>query len=157
MFKAIEKKLIRKLQEDIPLVSQPYKAIADELGITEYEVLEKVQEFCNNGVIRRLGASLNHRNIGVKANAMVVWYVPEQRIEEVSKVMVSFKEVSHCYQRPILQNWHYNIFTMIHGLSRQQCESVVNEIQGIIDIHEYDILYSTKELKKTSMKYFVED
>jgi siroheme decarboxylase len=144
------------MQENLPLVAQPYKLIAQELGIKEEELLEKIKEFCDNGIIRRFGATLNHRNIGFIANAMVVWIVPERRIKEVSDIMIQFPQVSHCYQRPTFENWPYNIFTMVHGESKEKCEKVINEIITRTNIDKYTILYSTKELKKSSMRYLLE-
>jgi len=157
MFSSLDISIIRKMQEDLPLVPQPYKLIAKELGIKENELLEKIKEFCDKGIIRRFGATLNHRNIGFKSNAMVVWIVPEERIKEVSKNMILFDQVSHCYQRPTFLNWPYSIFTMIHGETKEECEKVVKEIINVVNINDYNVLYSTKELKKSSMKYFMED
>ena len=156
MFSSLEIDIIRKLQGDLPLVPEPYKLIADELGIQEEELLEKIKEFCDKGIIRRVGATLNHRNVGFKANAMVVWVVPEERINEVSEILIEFPQISHCYQRPTFQNWPYNIFTMIHEETQEKCEEVVNKISRDININEYNILFSTQELKKSSMKYFIE-
>ena len=155
MFSSLDIKIIRKMQDDLPLVPQPYKLIADELGIQEEELLRKIKEFCNKGIIRRVGATLNHRNVGFKANAMVVWVVPEERINEVSEILIEFPQISHCYQRPTFQNWPYNVFTMIHEETQEKCEEVVNKISKDIHIDEYNILFSTQELKKSSMKYFI--
>jgi len=155
MFSSLDIKIIRKMQDDLPLVPQPYKLIAEELGIKETELLEKIKEFCEKGIIRRFGATLNHRNIGFKANAMVVWNVPEERIKEVSKIMILFSEVSHCYQRPTFPSWNYNIFTMVHGENEEECEKTVQKIVSAVGISDYSMLYSTEELKKSSMKYFM--
>ena len=156
MFSSLDINIIRKIQEDLPLVPEPYREIAENLGITESELISKIQEFCNKGIIRRFGATLNHRNIGFKANAMVVWQVPDDRIKEVSEIMVLFSQVSHCYQRPTFPNWPYNIFTMVHGETKEECERIIKEIANDVNINDYNTLYSTHELKKTSMKYFIE-
>lgn len=156
MFSDLDIRIIRKIQEDLPLVPEPYKVIAKELGITESELINKIQEFCNRGIIRRLGATLNHRNIGFKANAMVVWKVPDEKIKDVSKIMILFAQITHCYQRPTFPGWPYNIFTMVHGETKVECEKVIKEISNAISINEYNILYSTDELKKVSMKYFIQ-
>ena len=156
MLSSLDIKIIRKIQEDLPLVPKPYEALAQELGITENEVIDKIKEFCKNGIIRRFGTILNHRNVGFKANSMVVWKVPEERIEVVSKIMILFSQVSHCYQRPTFPGWPYNIFTMVHEKTKQGCEKIVKEIAKAVNVNEYDMLYSTDELKKVSMKYFIE-
>ncbi|MBC8059125.1 MAG: Lrp/AsnC family transcriptional regulator [Clostridiaceae bacterium] len=157
MFNSLDISIIRKMQEDLPLVPEPFKLIADELGIKEEQLIEKIKEFCNRGIIRRFGATLNHRNIGFKANAMVVWNVPEDRLTEVSDIMIQFSQVSHCYQRPTFPNWPFNLFTMVHGETKVECEKVISEIINSVNINDFSILYSTKELKKISMRYFIEE
>lgn len=156
MLSCLDIKIIRKIQEDMPLVPEPYKEIAHEIGITENELMDKIKEYCRNGIIRRFGTILNHRNVGFKANAMVVWIVPKERIKDVSKIMILFPQVSHCYQRSTFPGWPYNVFTMVHGETKQECEKVVMAIAEAVNINEYDLLYSSKELKKVSMKYFIE-
>lgn len=156
MLSCLDKSIIRRVQEDLPLVPEPYKEIARELGITEDELMNKIKEFCSSGIIRRFGTIVNHRNIGFTSNAMVVWIVPEDLIEVACKIMISFPQVSHCYQRPTFPKWPYNVFTMIHGQSNQECERIAKEIASAINIENYNLLYSTKELKKVSMKYFIE-
>lgn len=156
MLSATEINIIRRLQEDLPLVSEPYKKLAEDLGITESELLTKIIEFKNKNILRRFGATLNHRKVGFHSNAMAVWIVPTDRLAEVSIIMISFPQVSHCYERTTQPSWPYNMFTMIHGQSKQECEKVIGQISDLTNINSYNILYSTEELKKTSMKYFCE-
>ncbi len=157
MLSSLDKCIIKKLQEDISIAAQPYKLIADEIGITEEELLNKIKDFQNKGILRRIGGIIYHRELGFKYNAMVVWVVPEDNIDDVGKAMSCFKEVTHCYQRPVFNKWPYNIFTMVHGQTKEQCENIIAKISNTIKIYDYKILYSTKELKKSSMKYFKED
>lgn len=154
MFSPLDKAVICRLQDDLPLVPQPYKIMADELGITEEGLLNKVRELYDKGIIRRFGAVLRHRKAGFKANVMVVWIVPEDRTGEVGKIMASFPQVSHCYQRSTFPGWPYNVFTMIHGQTTGECEAIIAEIVKAVEISSYELLYSTHELKKNSMKYF---
>lgn len=156
MFSSLDKNIIRKLQSELPLVPEPYKVIADELQISENELLKKIKEFLDKGIIRRFGATLNHRNVGFKENAMVVWKVPVSQITEIARIIIEYPEVSHCYQRPTYPNWPYNLFIMVHGRTKESCEEIVKEMSKAIKINEYNILYSTSELKKCSMKYFLE-
>ncbi len=154
MFTQLEKKIVTELQEDLPLSSHPFKLIADRIGMKEEELLAKIREMKARGIIRRFGAVLRHQKTGYVANAMVVWRVPEERAKEVGSIMASFKEVSHCYQRAICPDWTYNLFTMIHGKSGEECERIATLISEKIKIEDYRLFYSTRELKKTSMKYF---
>jgi DNA-binding Lrp family transcriptional regulator len=156
MFSELDKALIRELQEDLPVTARPYQAIAAKLGISEEEVVAKVAEFKEKGYIRRFGAALKHREAGFTANGMGCWIVPEEKSQEIGEKMASFPEVSHCYERPCYPDWPYSHFTMIHGESRQECEAVAKRISEATGISDYILLYSTQELKKTSMRYFRE-
>lgn len=152
-----KRQIILKLQDDLPLVPEPYKAIATDIGITEKELLEYIKELKDNKTLRRIGAVLNHRSVGFLANAMVVWLVPTERIKEVTDIMISFPQVSHCYEREVLNNWRFNIYTMIHSVSFDLCDDIIKKISQMTHINNYEVLYSTKELKKSSMKYFINE
>jgi len=156
MLTEIEKKIVKALQDDLPLCSHPFKMIAEQIGISEYELLAEIHCLKQQGIIRRLGAIVNHRNLGIAANAMVVWHVPKEKSQEIGKIMATFPEVTHCYERPTYPDWQYNLFTMIHGKSESECERVIAQISERTGIKDYRQLYSTKELKKVSMKYFSE-
>ena len=147
--------LIRLLQEDLPDGLNPFRTLATELGWEENMVLEYTHRLLEEGVIRRLGAVLRHQKAGFVANAMGVWQVESERAAEVGPLMASFREVSHCYERPTLPDWPYNLFPMVHGHSEQECRQVIAKIAHTTGITKYDALYSLLELKKSSMKYFV--
>lgn len=148
--------LVRALQGDLPASLTPFADLAEDVQLTEQEVLQRVNNLIQVGAMRRFGAVLRHQKAGFIANAMGVWRVPEDQVIEVGKVMASFKEVSHCYQRPTLPDWPYNLFTMVHGRSAEDCKNVIERIADATGIQEHGMLFSTKELKKTSMQYFME-
>lgn len=152
-----DKELIRVLQEDLPESLTPFANIARELGWDEESVLNRTLKLLNAGLIRRFGAVLRHQQAGFTANAMGVWQVPEDKAEESGKIMSTFREVSHIYQRPTLPDWPYNLFTMIHGRSIEECQAVMEKISLATGIKDRDMLFSLKELKKSSMKYFMEE
>lgn len=153
MIGSLEKKIIRILQKEIPVDKEPYKIIAEELGLTEEELLEKINKLHNEGILKRVGAVLRHEEAGIKGNALVVWKVPEEKVENVGNIMSSLQEISHCYERFTCENWRYNMFTMIHGKTREQCDKVIKQVADNTGIYDYRVLYSIKELKKASMKY----
>jgi DNA-binding Lrp family transcriptional regulator len=123
--------IVRALQGDIPLVARPFIQIANQLGIGEADLLHKISEMQNQGVIRRFGAILRHRQAGITANAMVVWRVPAEDIERVGTIMAQSPAVTHCYERPTGPDWPYNLYTMIHGRSTVECEEVVQKLAQI--------------------------
>jgi DNA-binding Lrp family transcriptional regulator len=154
MLTELDKKIVRELQNDLPLCSQPFKAIAEQVGISEDELLAEIHRLKQQGIIRRFGAIVYHRNLGIVANAMVVWRAPKEKVQEIGEIMATFPEVTHCYERPTYPDWKYNLFTMIHGESKDECERVIAQISEQTGVKDYKQLYSTKELKKVSMKYF---
>ena len=154
MLSDIEKNLISQIQEDIPITPKPYEAMAQRLNITEEEVLQILQDLCDRGVIRRFGATLRHQKSGYSANAMVAWQVAEERIETVGAIMAAFKQVSHCYRRNPTGTWPYNLYTMVHATDETSCINTARRMSEEAEVDTYRLLFSRRELKKTSMKYF---
>lgn len=144
--------LLRATQDGIPVAPEPFKQISEELGLMEEEVLSRLNNLIKEGVIRRFGASIGHRAIGITANAMCTWNVPDEKVEEVGAIMAGFPEVTHCYERPRYPDWKYNLFTMIHAYSREECEKIAKEISTATGIKDYSILFSEKEFKKTGVR-----
>ena len=153
----VDVEIIRALQEDLPVVPAPYAPMADRVGIPESEFLGAACHLKTQGYMRRMAAVLHHREAGFQANAMGVWAVPGDRSEEVGRIMGTFKAVSHCYLRPTYPDWPYGIFTMVHGQTPAECQAVIDAIAQATGIAEYALLYSTKEYKKTRLKYFTPD
>lgn len=146
--------VIRELQKDLPIVSRPFDAWAQNLGVTTEALLEAAQKMIERKQMRRFSAVLNHRKAGFRYNGMGVWAVPVDRADEVGQMMGGFKAVSHCYLRPTYPDWPYNIFTMVHGRSMDECEDILRAIEEETGITERITLYSTKEYKKTRVSYF---
>lgn len=144
--------LLLLLQDGIAIEARPFKRIAEQLNISEAEVLDRLASMIQRGRIRRFAASLSHRRIGFKANAMCVWNVPDERADEVGRIMSGFEEVSHCYLRPRRKGWRFNVFTMIHGRSRKFCLETAKRIADAVKIEDYEVLFSSRELKKTGVR-----
>jgi len=153
MLSKLDKDIIALISRDIPLTKKPFNDLADKLGIDERVLLGRIKSFKASGLMRKFSASLNHRKIGFRYNAMVVWNVPEYFIDKAGNIMASYEQVSHCYQRRKAPGWHYNLYSMIHGRTRKECLSVVNKIYKRIGNPEYRILFSSKEYKKTGAAY----
>ncbi len=150
-----EKDVIRELQEDVPLEYEPFTPMAERIRITLDELFGTSMSFKERGLMRRFSAVLHHRRAGFSYNAMAVWKVPSERSVEVGNKMAQSKWVTHCYERPTFPEWEYTHFTMIHATTQKQCEEVAKEISEATKIDEYQLLYSTREYKKTRVKYFV--
>ncbi|MCB9494039.1 MAG: Lrp/AsnC family transcriptional regulator [Desulfobacteraceae bacterium] len=152
-----EKKVVALIQGDIPIERNPYEILAKKAGISEDEFIEALQSLNDRKIIRRFGATLRHQKSGYSTNAMVAWNVSEDKIHETGKLMAEFPFVSHCYRRDPRPEWPFNLYTMVHAKSREDCTQKVGEMSEKSQIKDFDILYSTKELKKTSMEYFTEE
>lgn len=144
--------LLKSIQDGIPITPRPFKEIADRLGLSEEQVIARIGQLHQDGVIRRFGASVGHRAIGFTANAMCTWNVPDNRVEDVGAIMAGFSEVTHCYERPRRNGWPYNLFTMVHAYTRDECRKVAKQISSATGIEDYNILFSEKEFKKTGVR-----
>ena len=154
MLTDLEKKIIAMLQTDIPVVKRPFLEMAEQIGITEEEFLSVLKDLNDQGMIRRFGATLKHQKSGFKANAMVAWKVDEERVEKTGSIMATFQEITHCYRRNPAPGWKYNLYTMVHASNEEDCYALVKKISEAVGENDYELLFSRKELKKTSMKYF---
>lgn len=150
-----ESSIINELQQDLALVPAPFSMMAKRVGMDTEQFLAGCRELQQRGVIRRFSASINHRNAGFTANAMSCWAAPPDKVDTAGQKLSSLKEVSHCYERKINQHWRYNLFAMLHGHSREQCRKIVEKVSRETGLTDYDLLYSTKEFKKTRVKYLV--
>ena len=146
--------LIRVLQEDLPLLEMPFTVLAEQAGASEEQLFAWAKQMEQVGYMRRFAAILYHRNAGFLANAMVVWQVPEEQVDAAGEHMARFREVSHCYRRPVYPNWPYPLFTMIHAPTYSDCMDVVHRIEAQVGTFPHKSLFSTKEYKKTRVKYF---
>ncbi|MCD4800058.1 MAG: AsnC family transcriptional regulator [Methanococcoides sp.] len=148
----LDTRLLKLTQDGIPLTHSPFADVAKELGMTEVDVVDRIKHLQANGFIRRFGASIGHRAIGITANAMCTWNVPDELVEEVGAIMAGFTEVTHCYERPRYPDWPYNLFTMVHSYTRDDCERVAKEISIATGVSDYNLLYSVREFKKTGVR-----
>lgn len=154
MLTEIDKKVIRGLQRDLPISARPFQNIAQDLGLTEEVLVNIIQDLMQRGYIRRFGATIRHRISGFQANAMAAWAVPEADVARVGAEMAAAREVTHCYEREIFGEWPYNVFTMIHGRTQEECEAIARRMAAATGIEKYTLLFSDAELKKTTMRYF---
>jgi siroheme decarboxylase len=150
----LDKEYIRQLQKDIEIVKEPFKTIAENLGIASSELFNKIKEYENIGIMRRFAAILRHRQAGFTANGMIVWKIPEEKVDEKGLKIASFPQVSHCYRRPIYPDWEFNLFSMIHARTIEAAEKIAKEISTVIGMEDYKILFSSREFKKERVRYF---
>ncbi len=152
----IDRRIIVATQGGLPLVAEPYQAIADELGLGAVEVMARMRAMLDGGLIRRIGAVPNHYALGYHANGMSVWDVPDADIADLGETVGALDFVSHCYHRPRhLPHWPYNLFAMVHGHDRGEVAEKVARIAELMGVKDrgHQILYSQRILKKAGMRF----
>jgi len=152
--KTLDKKIIFHLSGDLGSSVAPYADLASKLEITEEEVLDAIRRFQDQGLIRRLGATLQHQQSGFPANAMVVWRVQPEEIQARGEALAGLPYVSHCYQRRTAPGWPFNLYTMVHAESAARLAVFLEEMTEICPVAEWRVLESLVEFKKTSLRFF---
>lgn len=154
----IQRRLMRELQKDLPLSPTPFYDIATRCDVKEETVLKFFTALQASQKMRRFAAILKHTTAGFMTNAMVVWKIPKQAIQRFTEYAVTHDAVSHCYERLTASDWPYNIYTMIHGKTRDDAEQIIADLTARCDeAVEYQALYTVKEYKKQRVDYFSED
>jgi DNA-binding Lrp family transcriptional regulator len=152
----IDKAAVRVMQEDLAIEPEPFKPWAAALGWSEEQMFAWFKGMVEKKFARRFASIIRHRKAGFSSNGMAVWKVPAERMNEVGPVLAGYKAVTHCYKRPTFPTWPYNLFTMIHAETPQECMQVVDSMMKETGLSEYKILYSDKEYKKVRLRYFME-
>lgn len=156
IFNILDQQLIAAIQDGLEFTSKPFVKIARQLGISEQQVLDRLEQLQHEGIIKRFAVVVSHRELGFTANAMVVWDIPHERVVEIARRIASFDCVTLCYQRPRrLPEWSYNLFSMIHGKDR---DSVLKRLEDIVDVLELEHikhkpLFSTRRFKQRGAHY----
>lgn len=151
----LDRRLVRLTQAGLPLVAHPYQAIAEQVGVSEAEVIVRLTALQDAGVIRRIAAVPNHYALGYVANGMTVWDVADDVIGDVGRDMAALEYVTHAYRRPRhLPIWPYNLFCMVHGKTRAEVMVHVAEMKRLMGpaVRGHEVLFSTRILKKTGLR-----
>jgi DNA-binding Lrp family transcriptional regulator len=152
---ATDAAIVRATQAGLPLVPEPWRAVAEAAGITQAQLFARVAAMLADGRIRRIGAVPNHYALGYTANGMSVWDVADESVDALGARVGALAFVTHCYRRPRrLPQWRYNLFAMVHGKSRAETDAHVGEIRALLApaLRAHDVLYSTRILKKTGLR-----
>ena len=149
-------KLIGLIQDGLAICPRPYADLAEKLACTEQDVIDAIERLRKNGVLKRFGVIVNHRRLGYAANAMVVWNIDDELVDDIGMKLAAVPAVTLCYQRPRRPpHWPYNLFTMIHGKERDAVLGELQEIRARLEIDcDYDVLFSTKCFKQRGARYF---
>lgn len=152
--------LIDAVQGGLPLVPRPYLEIARRLGCSETEVIDRLRDLIEDGIIKRLGVVIRHHELGYQANAMVVWDLPDDQVDKVGLQLGDQDCVTLCYQRPRrLPDWPYNLFCMVHGRDRDEVLACIDRIATAlkIDAIPHEVLFSGRRFKQRGARYRIQD
>ncbi len=151
-----DRTLIKAIEHGLPVSNRPYAEIARQLKTTEREIISRLQRLIDSGIIKRYGVVVRHKELGYTANGMVVWNIPDNKVDELGLCIGKYACVTLSYRRPRrLPEWPYNLFTMIHGTSRDEVRQKVEEIVekcGLQTIN-HTILFSTRRFKQRGARY----
>lgn len=148
--------LIAAVQGGLPLVPQPFAAVAAHVGLTEDETIERLRSLMAVGLIKRFGIVVRHHELGYRANAMTVWDIPDASVDEIGHRMAAFPCVTLCYRRPRhLPEWRYNLFAMVHGRDRLVVEAQISLMAEHLDIADLprQALFSLRRFKQRGARY----
>jgi DNA-binding Lrp family transcriptional regulator len=151
----LDRRIVRATQAGLPLAARPYRQVAERIGVSEPALLSRLRSMLADGRIRRIGAVPNHYALGYRANAMSVWDVADDAVDELGRAVGALPFVTHCYRRPRrLPDWPYNLFAMVHGRSRDDTAGMVQAIRERLGkaLRAHDVLYSVRILKKTGLR-----
>ena len=152
----IERRILAALQDGLPTSRTPYGDLARQIGITTEELLAVLDRWRQDGTIRRIGAIVDHFQMGLGQGAMVVWKVSPERVAEVGATLAGFEEVSHAYERQTAPGWEYNLYTMVHGPTPEAVRQTVKRMSEAVGVSEHQVLSTLKELKKVPPRYVLE-
>ncbi len=148
--------LVTAIQGGLPLVEKPYQALAEQLDLSEAEVIEKLKALIQSGAIKRFGVIVRHHEMGYKANAMVVWDVADEQVDHLGESLGRESCITLCYQRPrVAPRWPYNLFCMIHGQDRDEVMACIDQIRRKHGLENtpHEILFSGKRFKQRGAIY----
>ena len=145
-----ERRVLEAIQDGLPIEPEPYRAVADAIGMSEDQVIKLISAMLASGKIKRIGAVPNHYALGITANGMSVWDIPDELASEIGHRLGMRDEITHCYRRPRREAWPYNVFGMVHARDHDEVIATVERIARDLGIAHYprDVMFSTRLLKK---------
>ena len=150
MIDKIDRAIIVHLSKDIALTKNIYKDIANILDICEDEIIDRLKKLNEKGYLKRISPIMVHQKSGYNTNAMVVWKIEKDKIEDFIEVIKEINSISHVYEREVCLDWNYNLYTMIHGQKKDEVENIINYLSNKMQNQSFRVLYTVKEFKKIS-------
>ena len=145
--------ILQVIQDGVPVTREPFKEAAEKLGMTQEELVKRVKAMDENGLIRRFSANINQRKLGIVANAVVVWNIPDEKLEAAIPVFLGRGEISHIYERITYPGqWEYNLYTVVHDYDRESVYGFAKKLADEVGVDDYQVLFSKRRFKGTSSR-----
>lgn len=148
MIDKIDRDIIVHLSKDIELTKTLYKDMAKVFDISEDELINRLKKLNERGYLKRISPIIVHQKSGYDSNAMVVWKIEKDKIEYFIEMIKNIKSISHVYERQVCLRWEYNLYTMIHGINKDEVDRIINYLSNNMQNYSFKVLYTLKELKK---------
>jgi DNA-binding Lrp family transcriptional regulator len=151
-----DRRLLAAIEDGLPLTQHPFAAVGERIGIEEADVLARLDRLSAAGVIARFGVVVRHRELGYRANAMVVWEAPHGIADIAGRKLAVLPYVTLAYRRERRPpEWPYNLFCMIHGRSRETVLKQIEEAGVAAGLADYPraILFSRRAFKQRGARY----
>ena len=144
------------LEDGLPLVPRPFDAWAQALGRPGESVLQTLQQWLDQGTVRRIGAIVRHHELGFDANAMSVFNVPDALVDTCGAALARVTGVTLAYRRERAEGWPYNLYCMVHGRDRTAVRDVIARVLDHCDLAQYphEVLFSCRRFKQTGPRRF---
>jgi len=147
----LDRALLAAIEDGLPLVARPYRFVAEQLGLDEEDVIDRLRQLTASGVVKRFGCVVRHRSLGYESNAMAVWDIPDIDVEAVARLFAGNSAVTLCYRRPRrLPEWPFNLFCMIHAKTRREAYAAIDELNLLADtgLDRQAVLFSRRCFKQ---------
>jgi DNA-binding Lrp family transcriptional regulator len=152
----LSREVLAELQGGLPLVPEPFTEVASRLGVSQEAVLACLGELGEQRVVRRFGARIDQRRVGLTVNAMVGWFVPDPEVEVVGQILAADPEVTHCYERTTVPGrWDYNLFTVLHQPDRESLDRRLAALSAETGMEDCVALVSGREFKRVPAARFL--
>ena len=121
---SINKQILNIIQKDFPVVEEPFKAVADKVGLSEDEVLKRIKNLKEEGIIRRIGAVFDSKKMAY-ASTLCAANVPKEKLKKFVAVVNSYAGVTHNYRR----NHEYNVWFTLIAPSVEEKERIIGQLR----------------------------
>ncbi|MCX6357107.1 MAG: hypothetical protein NT045_04390 [Candidatus Aureabacteria bacterium] len=147
----MDRAALRALSKEMKISERPFAEAAAQAGMDEQRLLDCIRDWKQRGFVRRAGARIDHRSLGMRANALVAWAVPSRRLSLIGKRFAALARVSHVYSRTPRRGWPYTLYTMVHAESARRLKGAVDSMNSAAGHIPHIVLPTMREYTKRAL------